>query len=805
MTLTAEQKARIEANKAKAMEIRRQRETSTSGPPNPPRPQVQTTNQNFQRAFNSSAPRFNSFRPPGRGSPWRPRNPNGWTRPGAPRFTNPHFQPRGNNFFNNGNANVAWQKITTNAVFLTIHDKENFKVEMKPFCREVNNVCQAHPRRIFLQASKTWIFPWSCYSEVKSSIAAIKNPPIRIDEPPSSVMEFYRRERSKQDPDPEAIFLLKEILWEKLYDYQKDGILKGIEFGGRILIADEMGLGKTVQALGLAFYYRSEWPLLIVCPASVKGSWEKACEKFLPGLCDVVVSKLYGVNQRSSRQVFIISYDSLAGKVKTLVDQKFHVVIYDESHMMKDNNARRTKAGIELSKSCSRVILCSGTPAVRGPVELFTQIRMINPKIFPNYNEYIYSYCDAKDMGGHLNVKGASRCDELQMILKEFVMVRRTKEDVEHALPPKTRHMMILDAKKVDSQMHELKEAQKRFEGGKPKDFKDNLMEFYRVTAIAKASAVTSYLENEYVTKDGVKDKLIIFGHHQVVLDTIGRMLENKGVRYMRIDGSTQNREDLVEQFQEKEGCKIALLSMLAAGTGITLTASSIVIFAELNWNPSNLTQAEDRAHRIGQTKPVQIYYLIAHKTADDYIMSSLRRKMKNLDAISLNTGTFKGATMSREETSNKITDYFESLIEDDNIKVININPRRSLLGAAADNPVGKEVVTIDENSGEERDDFDDDVVFIDEKKKKDLDIDESDVGEKKKEAKDDFEIDEWEEDDKAGKKDEILIDEWDEEEEKAGKEDDFLTDEWDEAPKSNLGLKRTLDEPNVVPSKKQR
>lgn len=153
---------------------------------------------------------------------------------------------------------------------------------------------------------------------------------------------------------------------------------------------------------------------------------------------------------------------------------------------------------------------------------------MINPKIFPNYNDYIYSYCDAKDMGGHLNVKGASRCEELQTILKEFVMVRRTKDDVEHALPPKTRHMMILDSKKVDTQMHELKEAQKRFEGGKPKDFKDNLMEFYRFTAIAKASAVTSYLENEYITKDGVKDKLIIFGHHQVVLDTIGRMLENK-------------------------------------------------------------------------------------------------------------------------------------------------------------------------------------------------------------------------------------------------------------------------------------
>ena len=222
---------------------------------------------------------------------------------------------------------------------------------MKPFCREVNNVCQSHPKRVFLQATKSWIFPWSCYSEVKDSISKIKNPAIRVDEPPGSIMEIYRRERTKQDPDPEAMFLLKEVLWERLYDYQRDGILKGIELGGRLLIADEMGLGKTVQALGLAFYYRSEWPLLIVCPASVKGAWEKACEKFLPGLCDVVASKLYGVNQKSSRQVFIMSYDSLAGKLKTLIEQRFHVAIFDESHMMKDNNARRTKAGIELSVS----------------------------------------------------------------------------------------------------------------------------------------------------------------------------------------------------------------------------------------------------------------------------------------------------------------------------------------------------------------------------------------------------------------------------------------------------------------------
>lgn len=173
------------------------------------------------------------------------------------------------------------------------------------------------------------------------------------------------------------------------------------------------------------------------------------------------------------------------------------------------------------------MILLSGTPALRGPVELFTQIKMINPKIFKNYDAYVHAYCDAKEVNGRLDVKGASRCDELTEIMKEFIMIRRTKDDVEHSLPSKTRAIKYLDSEKVDLQMRELKEAQQKFVNGGKKDFKDNLMEYYRATAIAKASAVTSFLENNYITKDGIKDKLVIFGHHQVVLDTIGRMLDN--------------------------------------------------------------------------------------------------------------------------------------------------------------------------------------------------------------------------------------------------------------------------------------
>ncbi|ETN78649.1 hypothetical protein NECAME_10210 [Necator americanus] len=160
-----------------------------------------------------------------------------------------------------------------------------------------------------------------------------------------------------------------------------------------------MGLGKSVQALTLARYYKAEWPLLILCPSSVKSAWKLQINKFLP-----FIQNLYVIDKgtdmlpavRTSNTVVIMSYDQMVLKKKELEAANYYVIIFDESHMLKDGKAKRTQVALSLSKRASRVILLSGTPALSRPAELFSQIRLVNDKLFPNFHQFAIRYCDGK-------------------------------------------------------------------------------------------------------------------------------------------------------------------------------------------------------------------------------------------------------------------------------------------------------------------------------------------------------------------------------------------------------------------------
>eukprot|EP01018_Ginkgo_biloba_P010107 Gb_24373 [translate_table: standard] len=127
--------------------------------------------------------------------------------------------------------------------------------------------------------------------------------------------------------------------------------------------------------------------------------------------------------------------------------------------------------------------------------------------------------------------------------------------------------------------------------------------------------------------------KFIVFAHHLSMLDAVQQFIAKKKVGYIRIDGSTaqSSRQTLVTQFQEREDIKVAVLAIRAAGVGLTLTAASTVIFAELSWTPGDIVQAEDRAHRIGQVSSVNVYYLHANDTVDDIIWDVVQHKLENL------------------------------------------------------------------------------------------------------------------------------------------------------------------------------
>ena len=166
--------------------------------------------------------------------------------------------------------------------------------------------------------------------------------------------------------------------------------------------------------------------------------------------------------------------------------------------------------------------------------------------------------------------------------------------------------------------------------------------ELYQATAEAKTKPVAEYLETLLDSSETPGDasaaveKFLFFGHHTCTLDAASEMLRRRKVPFIRIDGSTDTnaRQSLVDRFQTDRNARVAVLSIKAAGMGLTLTAASTVIFGELSWTPGDIVQAEDRAHRIGQANAVNVHFLVAKDTVDDIMWGSVANKLETLGQV---------------------------------------------------------------------------------------------------------------------------------------------------------------------------
>ncbi|XP_018716324.2 SWI/SNF-related matrix-associated actin-dependent regulator of chromatin subfamily A-like protein 1 isoform X2 [Eucalyptus grandis] len=393
----------------------------------------------------------------------------------------------------------------------------------------------------------------------------------------------------------------------KLLPFQRDGVRFVLQHGIRVLIADEMGLGKTLQAIAVATCVRDSWPVLVLTPSSLRLHWATMIQQWLN----------------------IPSSDIL-------------LVIADESHFLKNAQAKRTTATLPVIKKAQYAMLLSGTPALSRPIELHKQLEALYPDVYKNVHEYGQRYCK----GGFFGVyQGASNHEELHNLMKATVMIRRLKREVLTQLPVKRRQQVFLDLadkdmKRINALFRELKGIKERIKACTSKEEAESLKfseknlinKIYTDSAEAKIPAVLDYLET--VVEAGCK--FLIFAHHQPMMDAIHEFLLKKKVGSIRIDGSTPAvaRQALVTDFQEKDAIKAAVLSIRAGGVGLTLTAASTVIFAELSWTPGDLIQAEDRAHRIGQVSSVNIYYLLANDTVDDIIWDVVQNKLENLGQV---------------------------------------------------------------------------------------------------------------------------------------------------------------------------
>lgn len=385
-----------------------------------------------------------------------------------------------------------------------------------------------------------------------------------------------------------------EALWQAMFPYQREGVQRIIhQFRGRCLLADEMGLGKTLQAVAVAHHYSVD--TLVVCPAYLQTTWRRALDAW-------------------SAPATVCSFSKVpAGCTAELV-------IVDEAHYLKTVDSQRTQALMPLLLRASRALLLSGTPCPNRPSELYALLHAIRPRVVPTWLGFSARYCRPRQTPFGLDTRGSDRPDELRWLLGRAFWVRRTK-DILTGLPDKLSSELYVDADpnmlpEISALQHKLNDALQR--GSKVAQ--TLVSEMYRCTARAKQAAAVALVAASLVPP------ALIFAHHQCMLDAMEGAL--KGYRIGRIDGRTSMaaRQQVVDSVQAGT-VDVALLSMGAAGCGLTLTEVASAYFLEIPWCPAVLRQCEARIHRIGQTKTCTMYYILSHETLDSYVWRTIHRK----------------------------------------------------------------------------------------------------------------------------------------------------------------------------------
>ncbi|XP_051479833.1 SWI/SNF-related matrix-associated actin-dependent regulator of chromatin subfamily A-like protein 1 isoform X2 [Apus apus] len=519
------------------------------------------------------------------------------------------------------------------------------------YSAEVIGVFKQMDSRNYDMNTRKWSFLLQDYPKLMKVLQSLVS--VEVEPLPAAVIQTFaaqiQRSTSETDiPDADLSVVDSKIV-TSLMPFQREGVNFAILRNGRLLLADDMGLGKTIQAICIAAYYQQEWPLLVVTPSSVRFTWAEAFHRWLPSLSpgstNVIVT---GKDNLTASLINIISFDLLS-KMDKQLKSTFQVVIIDESHFLKNIKTARCRAAMPLLKAAKRVILLSGTPAMSRPAELYTQIAAVQPAFFPKFHSFGQRYCDARKMPWGWDYSGSSNLTELKILLEESIMIRRLKSDVLSQLPAKQRKMVVVAPEGISAKTRAAlaAEAKKMAKGYQSKQQeKEALLLFYNRTAEAKIHSVVEYILE--LLESG-NDKFLVFAHHKIVLDAIVAELEKKHVEYIRIDGSTPSaeRQSLCQKFQLSEKQVVAVLSLTAANMGLTLSAADLVVFAELFWNPGILIQAEDRAHRIGQTSSVNIHYVVAKGTADDYLWPMIQEKIKVLGEAGLSETNFSNTAES--------------------------------------------------------------------------------------------------------------------------------------------------------------
>ena len=440
----------------------------------------------------------------------------------------------------------------------------------------------------------------------------------------------------------------------ELRNYQQEGFLwlsrlADLELGA--CLADDMGLGKTIQVLAFLLSEAVKGPILVVSPSSVCLNWESEVLKFTPTLNThrlKTTKRKKLIDSLGAFDVLICSYGLMQSESKNLQKKEWQCIVLDEAHSIKNAKTKRSKA-IMTFQAKTRIAL-TGTPIQNHLGEIWNLFAFLNPGMLGSEGQFNQKFNNNDDTQAkkHLNKQ-----------LKPFLL-RRTKNQVLQELPAKTEIVLTIEPSKEEKALYEalrLNALQSIQNSDKPA-ITQVLKELTTLRLACchpklvqselelQSSKIVEFLE---LVGDLIENghKILVFSQFVKYLSIIREHLDKKEIKYQYFDGSTSQKErkKRIDAFQAGEG-DIFLISLKSGGVGINLTAADYVIHMDPWWNPAIEDQASDRAHRIGQKRPVTVYRLIMQHSIEEKIVKLHDQKREIAEDLLDGSGTSGKLTM---------------------------------------------------------------------------------------------------------------------------------------------------------------
>jgi SNF2 family DNA or RNA helicase len=428
-----------------------------------------------------------------------------------------------------------------------------------------------------------------------------------------------------------------------------------------------MGLGKTMQVLALVEHVREQGsapaPFLVVCPTTVVHNWAAECHRFTPGLTVATVTETGSRRRRSladiaaEADVVVTSYTLFRLEHKDYQEAEWSGLFLDEAQNVKNHKSAAYRCARTLDAPFKVAI--TGTPIENNLMELWSLLSIVAPGLFPDPQRFDQYYRTPIEKGG--------RPELLELLRRRIkpIMLRRTKDQVLEELPDKLEQVLELDLHPRHRKVYQTYLARERQKVlGLLEDLQHNRFEIFRsLTLLRQASLDATLVDEKHqgvpstkldalleILTDVVAEdhKVLVFSQFTRFLSTARQRLEEAGIPYSYLDGKTKRRDLAVEQFRAGE-TPVFLISLKAGGVGLTLTEADYCILLDPWWNPATEAQAVDRAHRIGQTRKVMVYRLIARDTIEEKVME-LKAKKAALFAGVMDGGEFSSGVLTASD-----------------------------------------------------------------------------------------------------------------------------------------------------------